>query len=291
MRSRHGSNEAAQAPPSGTAIVVIASAQPGTGLRYRLKMAAGLMLEAYFDDSGKEADKSNRFVCIAGYLSLARCWEAFNRKWGGLLDKHQLPELHMKHWKTVTKQKAWTDQRASAVLNDFVDVIERVTSGALALASMRTSGGLYHKKKRTLFGSAQEFAMQRIFRMIIDVMCEHDLIDYLNLAFDQDEEFSKPRLTRYYGVRKFDLLVKSHAAIISFADAKVCYCLQAADLLAYLTRARLLDRTAGRPETPQWKRLMTPFEGRQLQYRWDGWTGPDLAAELDEALSGLSVPE
>ena len=68
---------------------------------------------------------------------------------------------------------------------------------------MRTSGGLYH-------------------RMIIDVMCEHDLIDYLNLVFDQDEEFSKPRLTRYYGVRKFDLLVKSHAAIISFALGRVC---------------------------------------------------------------------
>lgn len=254
-------------------------------------MAPGLMLEAYFDDSGKEADKSNRFVCIAGYLSLARCWEAFNRKWGGLLDKYKLPELHMKHWKTVTKQKAWTDERASAVLNDFVDVIRESNIWGFGVGVDAHQWRALSQKKRTLFGSAQEFAMQRIFRMIIDVMCEHDLIDYLNLVFDQDEEFSKPRLTRYYGVRKFDLLVKSHAAIISFADAKVCYCLQAADLLAYLTRARLLDRTAGRPETPQWKRLMTPFDGRQLQYRWDGWTGLDLAAELDEALSSLSVPE
>ena len=50
----------------------------------------------------------------------------------------------------------------------LLTLFERVTSGALALASMRPEG--FITKKRTLFGSAQEFAMQRIFRMIIDVM-------------------------------------------------------------------------------------------------------------------------
>ena len=83
--------------------------------------------------------------------------------------------------------------------------------------------------------------------------------------------------------------MRSRAAIISFADAKLCYSLQAADLLAYLTRARLLDGIDGRPETPQWQRLMTPLEGRELRYSWDGWTGPDLEAELEKALSSLSV--
>ena len=81
------------------------------------------------------------------------------------------------------------------------------------------------------------------------------------------------RGTRYYGVRKFDLVVKSHAAIISFADAKVCYCLQAADLLAYLTRARLLDRTAGRPETPQWEASDDPVRrsSASIQMGWLDW--------------------
>ena len=179
----------------------------------------------------------------------------------------------MKHWKTVTKQKAWTDERASAVLNDFVDVIRESNIWGFGVGVDAHQWRALSQKKRTLFGSAQEFAMQRIFRMIIDVMCEHDLIDYLNLVFDQDEEFSKPRLTRYYGVRKFDLVVKSHAAIISFADAKVCYCLQAADLLAYLTRARLLDRTAGRPETPQWEASDDPVRrsSASIQMGWLDW--------------------
>jgi hypothetical protein len=51
----------------------------------------------------------------------------------------------------------------------------------------------------------------------------------------------------------------------------------------------LLDGIDGRPETPQWQRLMTPLEGRELRYSWDGWTGPDLEAELEKALSSLSV--
>ena len=209
------------------------------------------MLEAYFDDSGKEADQSNRFVCIAGYLSFVSCWEEFNRKWACLLQEHKLPELHMKHWKSIARQNGWTNHHASAVLNDFVDVIRESDVWGFGAGVDVQQWRALSRERRAQFGSAQEFAMQRTFRMIVDVMYEHALTVPLNLVFDQDEEFSKPRLTRYYGIRKFDPVVRSRAAIISFADAKLCYSLQAADLLAYLTRARLLDGIDGRPETPQ----------------------------------------
>ena len=78
---------------------------------------------------------------------------------GRLAEEYKLPELHMEHLKTVTKQKAWTDERASAVLNDFVDVIRESNiwgSGVGVDAHQRRA---LSQKKRTLFGSAQEFAM------------------------------------------------------------------------------------------------------------------------------------
>ena len=96
--------------------------------------------------AGKEADQSNRFVCIAGYLSFVSCWEEFNRKWACLLQEHKLPELHMKHWKSIARQNGWTNHHASAVLNDFVDVIRESDVWVLALALMCNSGGRYPER-------------------------------------------------------------------------------------------------------------------------------------------------
>ena len=83
--------------------------------------------------------------------------------------------------------------------------------------------------------------------MIIDVMCEHDLIDYLNLVFDQDEEVLEASANSLLRSAKVRPPAESHAAIISFADAKVCYCLQAADCgLSHTGASASQERPAGR---------------------------------------------
>lgn len=246
-----------------------------------------VLLEAYFDDSGQESDRSNRFVCIAGYLSPTSYWGDFNKRWECLLLKHGIPDLHMKEWSAIKRAKGWTDSYADSVLDEFIDVIRASMLWGFGAGVDARQWAALPAPKRKQYGSAQEFVMQRVFRMIMDQVSKAGLEAYINLVFDQDEAFSKPRLTRYFDVKKIDSLAKKRAAIISFADAKVCYSLQAADLLAYMTRARLLERANSKPESPHWKRLMTPLPGTANKYNWDGWDGPEVEAELDRALATL----
>jgi hypothetical protein len=246
-----------------------------------------MLLEAYFDDSGQESDRTNRFVCIAGYLSPTGQWEEFNRRWGELLVKHGLADLHMKLWSKIKRDKGWSDEHADDVLNEFIDVIRSGRLWGFGAGVDAQQWRALPRAKRDKFGSAQEFVMQRVFRLIADETEAAGLLQPFNLVFDQDEQFSKPRLSRYYDVKKIDPVAKQRASVISFADAKTCLSLQAADLLAYLTRARLLEREEGKPESALWKRLMTPLPGMVSKYSWDGWTGPNIEAELDAALADL----
>jgi hypothetical protein len=248
-----------------------------------------MLLEAYFDDSGKESESGHRFVCIAGYLSPTSVWDAFNQNWEGLLLRHGIPELHMKRWKSIRSEKGWTDAQADAALNDFVDLIRQGHLWGFGAGVDAHQWKTLPREKTNKLGSAQEFVMQRVFRMIMDEVGKSGLVAHINLVFDQDEEFSKPRLTRYYDIRRIDPLAKERAVIISFAAASQCPALQAADLLAYLTRARLEERANGQPESAHWRRLMTEFPGYGIRYSWDGWTGPDVEAELDRALATLTA--
>jgi hypothetical protein len=247
------------------------------------------LLEAYFDDSGKESDRHNRVVCIAGYLSLTSFWDDFNQKWAVALLQHGLTELHMKLWSATKREKEWSDDKADAVLNDFIDIIRSAKLWGFGAGVDAAQWRNLPRKKQKLFGSAQEFVMQRVFRLIIDAIGTHQILAHLNIVFDQDEDYSKPRLTRYYDIKRIDLLAKKHAAIISFADAKICYSLQAADLLAYLTRKRLVEREEGIPESVHWLRLMMPMPGLEHRYSWDGWFGPSIETELDKAVQELTT--
>jgi Protein of unknown function (DUF3800) len=250
-----------------------------------------MLLEAYFDDSGKESDRHNRVVCIAGYMSPTGFWNDFNQKWEGTLLQHGLTELHMKLWGAIKKEKGWANAKADAVLNDFIDIIRGAKLWGFGAGVDADQWRALPRNKQKLFGSAQEFVMQRVFRLIIDEIRTHQIAAHLNIVFDQDEGYSKPRLTRFFGVKRIDPLAKRHAAIISFADAKVCYSLQAADLLAYLTRKRLMEREEGTSESTHWLRLMTPAPDLEhTRYKWDGWFGPSIEAELDKAAQEVITP-
>ncbi len=251
-----------------------------------------MLLEAYFDDSGQEADKHNNVVCIAGYMSLSGAWDDFNDKWERALLRHELPEIHMKNWRSVCQNRKWDTGRSGAVLGDFIDIIRGAGLWGFGCGVDAHQWQKLPREKRKTFGSAQEFLMQRLFRMIIEGITDQGLDADINLVFDQDEAFSKPRLTRYFGIKRLDPLAKRHATIISFADARRCPSLQAADILASLTRSRLRDRHQGKPSTDIWNRLMAdadPAKRELVRNDWEGWFGDNVEAELDAAAAEIAT--
>jgi hypothetical protein len=247
-------------------------------MSYRLRQSQfprwQLMLEGYYDDSGKENDGT--YVCLAGYLAPNDShWTPFVEKWRHLLVLHGLEELHLKTFLRVAEKKGWDKPKRDAVLSDFIDVVRNAQLIGFGVGVDVKVWKVLPKERRKRFGTAQEFAMQRILRMTIEKLMAVGIKDHVNVVFDQDEEFCSPRLMRYFAAREADRLFKEMVPIISFADARVCYPLQAADLLAWFSRRRLSERE--NPETTEktpdsrYLRLVTPPDGEVLHYEWEFW--------------------
>jgi hypothetical protein len=241
------------------------------------------VLEGYYDDSGKE--DAGPFVCLAGYLAPNDThWMPFFERWAKLLMLHDLPELHMKTFHGVATDKGWDGDKRNAVLSDFVEAIRTSQLIGFGVGIDTKVWKTLSKERRRRFGTAQEFAMQRILRMTIEKLLAVGLTrQHVNVVFDQDEEFCKPRLTRYFAARKADRIFKEMVPIISFADAKVCYPLQAADLLVWLTRRCLISREMG-TEAPLDRahlgRLVSPPEDEISHYAWEFWGAKTVEREL-----------
>lgn len=242
-------------------------------------------LEACFDDSGKETECESKYVVLAGYMSTTNNWTEFNERWQGLLLLHGLPGLHMTNWQTVVREKGWNRETAITVLHHFADVAITSKLWGFGVGLDASAWRRMPRNKQRLFRSAQEFSMQRVLRMILDGMSKVELAAHINIVFDQDEDFSKPRLTAFYNIKRLDPRAKAMASVISFADSRACYSLQAADLLAYELRRSLIARERGDAATQIFTKLSTPSPSSRFE--WDGWSASQLEGELDEAIDEL----
>src|SRR5271169_353132 len=79
------------------------------------------MLRCFFDDSGKESDPNNRFVCIAGYIAVDQMWNMLTEGWNHQLLKNGMRLLHTKDF-MVDKSIDWPTKRR--ILDGFIHVIK-----------------------------------------------------------------------------------------------------------------------------------------------------------------------
>jgi hypothetical protein len=248
------------------------------------------VLAGYFDDSGHESDSGpgGRFYCTAGYLSDEQFWAPLANMWGHLLMQHGLQEIHMKNFYREARARGWDEAKTNAVLGDFVDVIRQSKVMGFGVGIDVKFWRGQSKERRRTFGTAAEFAMQRVLRMMMDKLETVRMNDDVGVIFDQDRESAKPRLGRYFNVQDLDRLFKQRVIGISFVRADRCYPLQAADILAWQTRRDLIIRNDGLERTHILKQMLTPLPGEVLHYQgeyWDESSEPDLAraeAQLEE---------
>lgn len=94
-----------------------------------------VVIEAYFDDSGKESDASHRFVVLAGYMaSEGMPWQRLYQAWLHLLIRHGLPYIHMKEILGIAKQKGWDIPKLNSVLSEFITAIKEAQLIGFAVA-------------------------------------------------------------------------------------------------------------------------------------------------------------
>jgi hypothetical protein len=74
------------------------------------------VIEAFFDDSGKESDHNDRFVVLAGYMAAEGPWFRLHQSWRHLLLRHGLPHVHMKDIRGLAKERGWDIPKLNEVL-------------------------------------------------------------------------------------------------------------------------------------------------------------------------------
>jgi hypothetical protein len=256
------------------------------------------VFQCYFDDSAKESEPTNRFVVMAGYLAVDEVWGRFQNLWGHLLVKHGLPDVHMKAVLKIAKEKAWDIPKLSAILREFVLAI-RAAPGLIGFG-VAVDANEWRKQspeRKRLFGDAQEFCCSRIVRRVRDRLSSAGLAhEQMALIFDQDFDFARRRLTLFKHITERYADLRESLAILSFADARHYYPLQAADLLAWETRRHLVNVVDGKRDTARWDDLMAALPSGEFDYEGEYWDKKLIDSEIPKveaanaaALAALSL--
>jgi hypothetical protein len=247
----------------------------GSVCRLHVPARMRVVIECYFDDSGKESELSHRYVVIAGYMAGASWpWERFSQYWRHLLIKHELPYVHMREILGFAKKRGWDSAKLTDVLRDFIGAIKASDLIGLGIGIDANEWRALSSARRKILGNAQEFCCSRILRRIVDRLVDSGFPDEpLSITFDRDWDFARERLKLIEQVSKFAPSIRKNLAQLSFADSKVFYPLQAADLLAWETRRQLVNRLEGKPPTSRWTELTTAWPYGELDYAagefWD----------------------
>jgi len=241
-----------------------------------------VVIEAFFDDSGKESQGDHRFVCIAGYLAHDQVWWGFQQRWRHLLMRHGIPAVHMKDWEGTRREKKWALNYGHRVLSEFIGAIKDSQLIGFGVAVDADVWRKLSSQRRKSFGDAQEFCFQRLLRRIIDRLDQAQERDAIELVFNRDYQFARPRLRLLEHINKRDPRMASRVAAISFGDARHYYLLQAADILAWQTRKHLVNQSGTQAETEGWRELFSALPDRDLDYEGELWDGEMVEAKFSE---------
>jgi hypothetical protein len=196
-----------------------------------------LVIRAFFDDSGKESDPSNRVVCIAGYMAAGETpWNILGERWRQVLLTHGISWLHMKDFmadKDEYEALRWDWPKKRAVLEDFIGAIRAAGLIGFGVGLDADEWRKVPKDVTKKQGDAQQFCFARIMRMIVERMKTSVPRDFVSVYFDCDRNFTPTRFQRFIGIRDRD------------PEPKVYIPLQAADLLAWESRKDVLRRIGG----------------------------------------------
>ena len=243
------------------------------------------VIHCFFDDSGKESDQGNPYVCIAGYMAIGDgYWTLLSNAWGHQLFRHGLSWLHMKDLMQDQDEYAalnWDWPTKRSVLEDFIKIIKGSQIVGFGVAVDAVAWRQFPKELTKVEGTAQEFCFMRVMRMITERLKLVRPDDWVVLYYDCDEGFTPARFQRFIGLRKRNPEVKEYFRGFSIADPKSFLPLQAADLLARKTRKDLMRKLGGHESRPEYKFFFeptTPFD--TLDYVSELWTGPELEEKI-----------
>ncbi len=243
------------------------------------------MLHGYFDESGKFKDHD--VISLCGWIGQLQDWELLAQEWQDALTRHDLTDIHMAQMKGQDR-----------VLEEFADIIKgRVICGvgsALNTKLYRSMPETFQKRAGhphfLVFSAVIKQAIDRIEEFAKHVGLGKDV--FLSLIFDQDEQLSQECFRLLNKLKKIDSRVRERVTGVCFCNRRQLFPLQAADMIAYETRAEI-DRRANHPEQ-QVSRLFSRMSTKHPSGKPDGFYNGVIydKKELERTanLWGIKVP-
>jgi hypothetical protein len=220
-----------------------------------------VILHAVFDESGKFQDHDAISLC--GWINNLAGWDTFALRWKRVLNQFDMKELHTTEFMGLYGQYSelggkWgeeRDQKKFEALSMFVEVIRDYVERGLGAAIDSKHFRSMPQQDRKIIGADPYFiAFQEILLQAVNhaqFYSQRTGIEdvAVGLVFDQDERQEIECIKIFNEIKKIRPEVRKTFTGICFADRRTYEPLQAADLIAYVTRQEF-DRRQHHPDWP-----------------------------------------
>ena len=242
---------------------------------------------AFFDESGKFADCE--VVALAGIVGTSVPLGQFAYSWNTRLQRDGLEHVSMKDALHLNDDfHRWRDspERRDTLLLDLASIIH--ASPLMRTGAYVTSAefkALSQSERKLYMGDPQYCCLETC---VLGILAGRDDFS-LNIACDLSEQYSEKCVALFHKLRSRNPVVKSRCFGISFLDDRYNPPLQAADMIAYCSRAERLEDRSG--EQPIVTRLIDMFASQdrrlgKLTYRVGSLGLGDSEFELEGVEGG-----
>ena len=198
------------------------------------------ILNTYFDESGKQND--HPVVTFTGVCASQSRISAFDDAWGMLLRQYGLKSLHMAKASRLKEgsgplmpRHQLIEDRVKALL-PFADCINDHLEIGLFQAIDVQGFKLLTKEAKRGIGSPDDPHYLAFARGLVEVINYVQDDDKISLICDDDENTAWGCYVHYRAIRKVHTDVKNKIVALAFANDEYFPALQAADMVAFLTR-------------------------------------------------------
>lgn len=231
--------------------------------------------QVFCDESGKH--QTDPVIAFSGICATQDRLDPFNRAWKSLLASYELPSLHMERISRLVESHGYrftagqTFNERTELLLPFADCVNKYLEvGFFQAWSVKGYNFLSEEAKGLLGGSQDPYflAFVRGLQGVVSHFADDD--DRINIIVDDDLTTAWDCYRHYRMVGKADWKIQKKAVSLTFANDKHFPALQAADMLAFLTRQEANERFYKQPNTwaMLFDRLTTEPEPGYGVMRW-----------------------
>jgi hypothetical protein len=229
------------------------------------------IIAAYFDESGKKND--HPVVTFCGVCAALPKVRLFDSDWESLLRNYGLDELHMvsaaNHSIPLSAKipNQTLPERIEALKPSADCINKHLELGLLQAWDVKGFNSLSKPAKKGL-GDPNDPYYSAFARGLVELADYVQEDDRISLVCDDDAETAWDCYKHYRGIRQVEEKIRKKTISLSFADDKYFPGLQAADMVAWLTRreARLKFYGDRFPMRALFEHMVVPQRPGQMQW-------------------------